>query len=1253
MNELQIIAWNCRGLLGKNPSTAQKLNFFEKIISPGAFAIGAFFETHHRNYEDISQTILDFQAANYELIHTPTYLESHAGTIVLIRDDLQIISQEITIPGRMIKLHLKQTETEKEYFLTFYYGIQATPDTNTIEHYLKTLATGHDNKIDNMIIGDFNFVENDIDTGGERQLYSKRCTKIWEQYKETLGLTDPFREKHPDFKIYSYKTNHGKSRIDRMYCDAHNTDNIKKYQYIYNPYADHRLQYITIKHDLPKGPNYWKLNTTFLQDQKFRELVEKIYNNTKALNLPDIRQWWDIFLTNIKTDTILFAREKALRKKISRKTIETAIADLPNRYPTKNEQYQKQLETLEQHLKDLDSEKIQGIYIRTKLPNFEIKEPNIQHYQKLEKYTAKKGTIQKLKDSDGKIHETTEGIIDTTHKYYSTLYSKRKTDKRKQKQLLKLINKKATPDQQQELNAPITLNEIKIAIHQLPKNKSPGFDGIPIEFYQEFWTLLQHDIFLYLQECQEIGFTDKRNTGYIKLLYKGKGDKTYLKNQRPISLLPCDIKIYTKILTNRLKKILPTLIHKSQTAVDGRKIDTTIHLIRDLIQVAENEQLDAAFLFLDQEKAFDRVDQEFLFDILKTFGLGENFVKWLRTLYSNASSQVLVNGFRTPKFPNLSGVRQGDPLSPLLYITFIEILSLQLRNNPNIIGFVINGEKIVSMHYADDTTITITQNRCFKEVYKELELFEEASASKINWDKTKGLWAGNWKYRDDKPLFTNWTNKNVEILGIYIGHDEPARKTFNKIQIEMNSSIKYWKQFHFSKLAKSRIIEIFTASKLWYATKFHPIPENITSLIQKQFEDFIYWPKTHHNFRINELHKLRQDGGLKLIDVKAKSLAPKIKWLTQLLENPDLKINQLLMNCFIITTKGHRFGKNVLYADKKYKNHIQSIRSPFYKEAILKFLELDTSENNANPKEINIFYNPQFLTSELEPLPITQYCQRNNKYLYADFLDEKNKQRNGEPFDHSMVRVFDKIEHISLNEEESSLITGREEVKFSELTEKIIYRELINTHYTSHFSETDWLHILPETAIVWQEIWRTCHNPMSTEQTKTQIWEQIHLAFTQAQFFSNPNLQTHCKICGQEPTHKAHIILECQFTRNVWQTLEPHLQTIVQTPVTQHEMAFGLSANNIPTRLRNWLTFILRQNIMVQHGIAFHQPHIDNSSDLVKRFNRQVRKEIFFHYYQALSTQKFPKFKATFMVEETGVVQLNTSNKILRTLQIS
>ena len=87
-----------------------------------------------------------------------------------------------------------------------------------------------------------------------------------------------------------------------------------------------------------------------------------------------------------------------------------------------------------------------------------------------------------------------------------------------------------------------------------------------------------------------------------------------------------DLKILTKCLSNRLRPVLPSIIHLSQTAVDGRRIDYTVHLIRDLIDLINKDDTEGALIFLDQEKAFDRVEHDFLFKVMSAFGFGDTFI---------------------------------------------------------------------------------------------------------------------------------------------------------------------------------------------------------------------------------------------------------------------------------------------------------------------------------------------------------------------------------------------------------------------------------------------------------------------------------------------------------------------------------------------------------------------------------------------------------------------------------------------------
>ena len=380
--------------------------------------------------------------------------------------------------------------------------------------------------------------------------------------------------------------------------------------------------------------------------------------------------------------------------------------------------------------KDIIQKEIHGHQIRTRgHPRYEINEPDIDFFSKLEKRSSQRAIIAELQDEDGHIHTDNETLLNIAEKFYTKLYTPSKIDYIQQQQLLKNINKRISREDKTKLDSPITPQELLNAVLQLLFNKSPGYDGITAEFYKTFWYLIKDKYLAYINAAKQTSFGQYRNTSITTLIYKHKGETYILKNYRPISLINIDLKILTKTLANRLKPVLPTIIHQSQTAVDKRKIDNTVHMIRDLIDLTNKEDSEAAFIFLDQEKAFDRVNHDFLFRIMEAFGIGQEFIHWIKKIYSNATTKIKINGHLSANIPLNRGVRQGCPLSSLLYVLVIEILALQLQANPNIVGFTVEGEKIISLHYSDDAIITIKENKCFKEVIKELNDYELANGA--------------------------------------------------------------------------------------------------------------------------------------------------------------------------------------------------------------------------------------------------------------------------------------------------------------------------------------------------------------------------------------------------------------------------------------------------------------------------------------------------------------------------------------------
>ena len=263
---------------------------------------------------------------------------------------------------------------------------------------------------------------------------------------------------------------------------------------------------------------------------------------------------------------------------------------------------------LKGRLKQIEDKEIDGYIKRVRfLAPYEKSEPDIAFFSKLEGQKRANDRINQLAETkDGEIFTDTENIMRISTNFYKDLYSTDKVNAKVQDKLLRNIKTKLSKEARTNLDEPITAEEVFKAINILQSGKSPGLDGFPIEFYKEYWHLIQNLFMAYVNEVLETGISNSRNVSVIKLIYKKTGEIFLLSNFRPISLINTDVKIITKVLTERLLYKLPSIIHSTQTAVYGRKIDQNIHLVRDLIDLANKNDETAAFIFLDQEKAFDK-----------------------------------------------------------------------------------------------------------------------------------------------------------------------------------------------------------------------------------------------------------------------------------------------------------------------------------------------------------------------------------------------------------------------------------------------------------------------------------------------------------------------------------------------------------------------------------------------------------------------------------------------------------------------
>ena len=635
--------------------------------------------------------------------------------------------------------------------------------------------------VETVIAGDFNCVPDPvIDKWGGDDSFGDRGVSQLHDFTDSLRLEDYFRIKHPHDRSYTWFNGQHTvgCRLDRFYTPVAWRPHVRDHTCKPFSYSDHHM--VSIKLDLgnsnPRGRGVWKFNTRLLKSEDFCSDVNDFWPRWQ-LEKPvftDPRVWWDAGKLQLKEIAIAHSIAKSDERKRERATLETEYCRLHARGASNDPTHRARLLEIKELLRAIDDEIVEGCILRSKEQWTELGEKPTRYFYQLENSRQSRNAIHGLRVSDNTITKTSRGILHECHDFYKALYTAEPTDSECQAWLLEQLDSTLTSEEQKLCEGELTLEECHAALTLMESGKSPGSDGFPAEFYSHFWGLLGRDLVATLNFSFREGFlSTSQRSGILRLLYK-KDDPMSLKNWRPILLLNIDYKIATKALSNRLRKVLPLILSEDQTCgVPDRSIFENLFLLRDTIDYVQLKHLSAAVISLDQEKAFDRVNHSFLQRVLEKFNFGPNFRRWVKVIYSDISSVVINNGWLSASFSLERGVRQGCPLSPLLYCLVVETLGQAIRRDPSIEGIPIPGARCKQSkvsQYADDTTLILANDYSITQAFNIINIFERGSGSRLNPKKTEGLWIGSQAGRVTGPVNITWVADKLKILGIYLGN---------------------------------------------------------------------------------------------------------------------------------------------------------------------------------------------------------------------------------------------------------------------------------------------------------------------------------------------------------------------------------------------------------------------------------------------------------------------------------------------------
>lgn len=685
------------------------------------------------------------------------------GVAILINNPLVLVKGSTVVrDGRALLTHL--SFMGQDFKLLNIYGFNNKHDRYDLLEDLQSHMLGTTPLV---LAGDFNCILSKKDRRKAGDFNLDKTSILLQGLCRDFKLVDCFKSMHPREEGFTWFSGDGTkaSRIDYFFTrDCPPSD--ARLTPVF--FSDHLLLSCTLSlsSGVTVGSGLWKLNCSLLRDADVVRQYRELYKEWQTLqDLHETRaHWWE--MVKVRTKAFFRGVGRAFKEKENKRML--GLQKRLQRYFKLNQygfDFNEEIKEIKKEMSVLAEIKSKGVILRARTQELEEGEKCTRYFFK--RILSKNRTFLKIQRENGVLAQTNEEMKDCVEGFYTKLYEEKPVFNDPLDEVLKSLDSFLTDSVLLTQN--FTLLELTRLLKTFKRGKSPGADGLPVEFYLTFWDILAPDLMTVFMDFERLGrLPDSYRLGIVTLLPKDK-DKTDLRNWRPITLLNLDCKLFSKVLASRLSLVLEGLIHPDQAcAVPGRRIADSLVLIRDTICFARDRNIRLVVLNLDFEKAFDRVSHQYLFKVLQKVGLPQRFIEWVGLLYRGIRSRFIVNGHLTKAVPINCGVRQGCPLSALLYVLCIEPLAQLLRRDERIRGVGIPGGGGLTSKcvlYMDDVNILCTDLLSVNRALDLTDFFGLASGSRLNRAKTQAQFYGPWTPDETAGLPLTVT-QGQKVLGI-------------------------------------------------------------------------------------------------------------------------------------------------------------------------------------------------------------------------------------------------------------------------------------------------------------------------------------------------------------------------------------------------------------------------------------------------------------------------------------------------------
>ena len=983
-------------------------------------AILALQETHLD--QQLLEQVNNCFSKKLEIINSKLPDNPHASArVAFVVNKALICPKNLTVteivPGRALMLKIKWLESCKTSIVNVYVPHNRNEQTNFWANAITNRRTLHLPLLD-FVLGDFNVTEDAIDRIPAHQ-DDQEAMDALRGLRREWNLLDVWRHTNPATRCFTYHANTNgspiQSRLDRIYTSQNIAQHVFDWQTKPSSVpTDHWLVKVKFApRDAPYiGSGRWTWPLYLLEKENLMKKVEErgiqFECNLEKLELENT----DRSIANPQTlwrtckENMASLAKKELRDNYHKlgsraKAIEKDLKDLLARPDLDtNEEASSNVAFLSSELEHLEK-------IRAKNQRSKLKANLANHgehlggiWSSLSKEKKPRNPILRLKIPESnppQYKHCTKRIVKLARDHHENQQNDNphpNLDERRRfidEILLAVPESQRLPEPERSpLNWEAQEDTVRQALDIAKDGTAAGLDGCPNELWKKLklrqntacksnrrgFNILK-GLTILIRDIQKHRVDEKSNfaEGWMCPLFKKK-DLTDIRNYHPITVLNTDYKLLTKVLALQLIEHADTLIHKDQAGfIPRRSIFNHIRLAKAIISYTNIVEEDRAIIALDQEKAYDRIHHNYLWKVLETFHILAPFIKTVKALYSFAYTRVTINSVLSEPFQVTRGVRQGDPLSCLLFDLAIEPLACLIRNNPHIRGINIPGliEKLVIKLFADDTNLYLSKYDRLDIIQQVLDMWCEASGTKFNIEKTEVIPIGSTNYRqtvtterkinphDQVPLPNQICiakdGEAVRMLGAWIGNRAKDQAPWEPMIDKIKMNLEKWNKIRPTINGKCRIIQVIVSGLTQFLTQVQGMPPHVESALKKIVNDFIWDDGRGVRIAQEFLHQLKEAGGLGLLDIKTRNKAIDLIWLKTYLnfsptrqtwaEITDLiisrsaqenaipkAINSPFLQCWEVPSRGPRLTrlnddiKRLLKVANSYNTNLAAVKVP-------------------------------------------------------------------------------------------------------------------------------------------------------------------------------------------------------------------------------------------------------------------------------------------------------------------------------------